>query len=61
MRILAFLVVRGAKVGRSFAPCHRVRNTLVPEYKDDAAIAVNVKRKIQKRRSRRRFNSLVKT
>jgi hypothetical protein len=22
----------GAKVGRSFALCHRVRNTLVPEY-----------------------------
>jgi hypothetical protein len=37
MRILAFLVVWGAKVGRSFALCHRVRNTLVPEYVGFAA------------------------
>jgi len=32
MRILAFLVVWGKKVGRSFALCHRTRLTLVPKY-----------------------------
>jgi len=32
MRILAFLVVWGKKVGRSFALYHRARLTLVPLY-----------------------------
>jgi hypothetical protein len=57
MRTLAFLVVWGKNVGRSFALCHHAhaRHTQVPKvcivackYKDDAAVAVNVKRKIQK-------------
>jgi hypothetical protein len=32
MRIMAFLVVWGKKVGRSFALYHRARLTLVPLY-----------------------------